>query len=684
MNPPVYCRAALKVWFLASVVAMFPVSIEAQKIITPGYQFNSDPTCREINGQFYLFTTHDPFTVLFEKGNAFYKGMYDIHAYSTTDFDHWVDHGSLLNTHDAGWHKGNAVWDGDAGIPANGKFYAYIPFRMNPDSEENFGHFQIGVFVTDQVEGPYSDALRKPLTTVDGKEIIGLSPAVVYGDDGAAYLIWGGDAGVDVSHTVSLAKLRPNMIELAEPARSIVVEEHNKDGGIEYFESPILFKNKDTWYLTYVAFSRRNGKPNSNFAQSDPEGCYIQYCTSKSMFGPFNKEPKHFIYPTSGGDLNNHQGVCQYQGKWYVAYHTSYENVHRQVCVTTMDFNADGSLVPIYPDKDKGAGTPGVTVLTLDAFANKREAEEFSARLNADDEKGILGDYHFKLKDGGYLKFNQMDFGPGAAGFRVEVSSENAGLREARLEFRIDSPWGKKIGEAVVSYTKGKDNYVVLTAPVGGAEGIHDVYLVARGSGGDRRGHLFNVNWFTFSRTYRADAKALFAVNCGGPGEDGLSADQPYLPGGWGYRGDTASVMNDATVYYNASLPNAMKTSRQAATDGGVFDYLFSVANGEYTVQLFFADAGETAASVRKFDVGINGKSVLVDFNVLAAAGGVNRAVMEEVRSVRVDQGTIDIGFVSKRGRGKVSAIKIFPGADAVLPQGAPGRTTSSQPSNGR
>jgi hypothetical protein len=33
-----------------------------QKVVTPGYLFNERPTCRELNGQFYLITTQDPFT----------------------------------------------------------------------------------------------------------------------------------------------------------------------------------------------------------------------------------------------------------------------------------------------------------------------------------------------------------------------------------------------------------------------------------------------------------------------------------------------------------------------------------------------------------------------------------------------------------------------------------------------
>lgn len=110
-----------------------------QKLVTPGYLFNSDPTCREIDGQFYLFTTQDPFTTELQTDNKFFKGMYAYHALSTTDFDHWTDHGSILTSRDVSWNTGAALWDGDAGIPANGKFYAYAPFRVNSNREANYG-----------------------------------------------------------------------------------------------------------------------------------------------------------------------------------------------------------------------------------------------------------------------------------------------------------------------------------------------------------------------------------------------------------------------------------------------------------------------------------------------------------------------------------------------------------------
>jgi hypothetical protein len=466
-------------------------------LITPGYQFNSDPTCRELNGQFYLFTTHDPFTVQFATFNDFYMGMYDFHAYSTTDFDHWVDHGSILSTHDLAWPAGTALWDGDAGIAANGKFYAYAPVRVIADSSVGDGSYRMGALVSDKIEGPYKDALGKEITTVDGKEIIGLSPTVARDSKGDPYLYWGADAaGVRYVH---MAQLAPDMVHLAEPVREMAIPLKDECGEGEYFESPILFERDGTWYMTYMAIHDGARKACSS---KDAGGFYLRYTTSKSIFGPFDKDPKTIMPPGGGGTENNHQGICTYQGKWYLAYHTGYEKTHhRQVAVTELHFRPDGSIVPIEPDKDLGAGTPGsVTELTLDAFAAKREAQEFYARMNADPEPRERGGYHFKLKDGGYLRFDRVDFGQGAHGVQAFVSSENTKLQGGELEFRLDGQAGELLGAISVAPTGGVSEYKLLTANAKAVSGVHTVFLIAHGSGGDAQGHLFNVAWFTFTR----------------------------------------------------------------------------------------------------------------------------------------------------------------------------------------
>jgi arabinoxylan arabinofuranohydrolase len=489
------------------------VNAAAQKLVTPGYLFNDDPTCRELNGKFYLFTTQDPFTVQFERPNRFYKGMYAYHALSTTDFDHWTDHGSILTGRDVSWNVGEALWDGDAGIPANGKFYSYAPFRVNFANEDNYGIFDIGVFAADNPIGPYKDVLGAPMKTPDGKPLEGLSPFVVYGDDSAPYLIWG--AGDTSKNWVKMARLTPDMTQLAEVPRTVGVPKTDACGDLDYFESPILFKARHKWYLTYVAYKHDRGPG------CVPKGSYIDYIVADSMFGPFNGPIRHLIYPAADGDESVQQGVCTYRGKTYVAYHIPYDSGianggtvkvpetwsstthdhHRQVAVTSLAFLPDGSLQPIYPGRDQGAGTPGITHLTLDAFAPRREAAEFHVRMNAWDEKGLAGEYQMKMGDGGYLQFRNVDFGEGAGTFRVEASSENDSLRNGLLEVRLDNPSGELIGEVKIECTGGRTNYRVFAAQVSrNARGVHDLFLVARGQGSVTQPRLFNITSFGFTR----------------------------------------------------------------------------------------------------------------------------------------------------------------------------------------
>jgi arabinoxylan arabinofuranohydrolase len=481
------------------VVMIVARGTQAQKLITPGYLFNSDPTCRQIDDTFYLFTTQDPFTVEFQRDNTFFRGMYAYHAFTTTDFDHWVDHGSILTGRDVAWNGGQALWDGDAGIPANGQFYAYAPFRRNATSEANYGRYNVGVFTSKGILGPYRDVYGSPMKNADGSSLEGLSPAVIQGDDGSPYLLWG--SGDTDKHEVMLARLKPDMTELAEKPHLLAVPKNDPCGNLGYFESPVLFKAGSKWYLTYVAYKDDKGPG------CDAKGSYVEYAVSDSMFGPFDGQIKTLIYPAAGGQESVQQGVCQYRGRWYLAYHVPYDDVipyndhHRQVAITSLKVLPDGGLQSIRPADDPGVGTPGVTYLTLDAFAPRREAVEFQIRSNAEGEKGIGGEYQMKLKDGGYLQFHDVDFGNGAAGFRAEVSSENKNLEDATLEIRLDNPAGKLVGSLRIGSGEGKTVYRILTASVSpSALGLHDLCLVARGKGGDVQGHLFNLTWFAFTK----------------------------------------------------------------------------------------------------------------------------------------------------------------------------------------
>lgn len=140
----------------------------------------------------------------------------------------------------------------------------------------------------------------------------------------------------------------------------------------------------------------------------------------------------------------------------------------------------------------------------------------------------------------------------------------------------------------------------------------------------------------------------LTKVNCGGPAVDGLSADQAYTPGSWGYTGSDGSYSTTDTITNNYGYPTGLKTCRYSSS---TFNYKFDVPNGIYKVKLYFADPTSTAANVRKFNVKINNADVLTNYDIFADAGGRVTGIEKVFPGISVTGGQVDIQFISIPGQ---------------------------------
>jgi len=78
-----------------------------------------------------------------------------------------------------------------------------------------------------------------------------------------------------------------------------------------------------------------------------------------------------------------------------------------------------------------------------------------------------------------------------------------------------------------------------------------------------------------------------------------------------------------------------------------------------YTVRLHFLDTGETSTGKRLFDVTLQGKTVLKDFNVSQAAGGTNRSVMREFEGVEIGD-ALTVGLSATAGQPVISGVEII------------------------
>ncbi|WP_345156543.1 InlB B-repeat-containing protein [Pontibacter saemangeumensis] len=112
------------------------------------------------------------------------------------------------------------------------------------------------------------------------------------------------------------------------------------------------------------------------------------------------------------------------------------------------------------------------------------------------------------------------------------------------------------------------------------------------------------------------------------------------------------------TGWTNTNVRNAKKNSV-------AFTYTIPVTNGDYLVQLYFAELEKTSAGQRVFDVNIEGgKKELSGFDISREAGTAS-AVMREI-PMRITDGTVTIDFIRQVDNPIISAIAIVPATAAA------------------
>ncbi|WP_225551147.1 family 43 glycosylhydrolase [Sphingobacterium bovistauri] len=270
------------------------------------HHYTADPAALVKGDTLWLYTGHD-----FEGGQRGYV-MRDWLVYSTTDMKTWTEYPVPLHVSEFKWATSKAAFAGHV-TERNGKYYFYV----------STNHTGIGVAVADRPEGPFKDALGKPLLT--NKDCFAsthswacIDPAVYIDDDGTAWIFWG-------NRECYYAKLKDNMIEIDGEIKQI-----NFDG-FSFTEAPWIHKYKGKYYLTY--------------ATGFPEK--IEYAMSDNIQGPW--EYKGILNEIAGNSNTNHQSILEFKGKWYFIYHNGGINTDggsysRSVCIDKMEYNDDGTI----------------------------------------------------------------------------------------------------------------------------------------------------------------------------------------------------------------------------------------------------------------------------------------------------------------------------------------------------
>ena len=132
-----------------------------------------------------------------------------------------------------------------------------------------------------------------------------------------------------------------------------------------------------------------------------------------------------------------------------------------------------------------------------------------------------------------------------------------------------------------------------------------------------------------------------------------FQADTAYTGGGtWSFYGLNITGTNDPELY---------RTVRYSASS---FSYALPAAPGSYTLRLHFVegDAHALTPGFRTFNVLVNDRAALSNFDVAAAAGGLGRALDESLPvTVPSGSGGVTVTFQTVRYGAMVSALELVP-----------------------
>ncbi len=149
---------------------------------------------------------------------------------------------------------------------------------------------------------------------------------------------------------------------------------------------------------------------------------------------------------------------------------------------------------------------------------------------------------------------------------------------------------------------------------------------------------------------------AVYRIDSGGGTVVPFAADEFFSSGSVYSSGNAVSVAGVANA-----APAAVYQSERYGNNTYALPGL--TAGAPYTVRLHFAEIWFTASGQRVFNVAINGAQVLASFDIFAAAGGSNIAVVRDFSATADANGQITVAYTSLVDNAKSSGIELFSGA---------------------
>src|ERR1019366_4535372 len=182
--------------------------------------------------------------------------------------------------------------------------------------------------------------------------------------------------------------------------------------------------------------------------------------------------------------------------------------------------------------------------------------------LQTETTTDTLGGYDVGYAAGGdYAVYRNVNFGAGFTNVSVREASYGGGT----LALHLDSPTGPIISSFALTSTGGWQAWQTIHAPVSGASGLHNLYVVFSGSSG-----LGNLNWFQFGGALPPAAPVGLTATAG-DGQVALSWNASF--GAAGYNVKRALLSGGTYITITNGLTNTSYID-SGLTDGVPYYYV--------------------------------------------------------------------------------------------------------------
>jgi len=445
----------------------------------PSWEFIPDGEPHVYGDRVYVYGSHDYFN-----GHVFCLGDYVCWSAPVGDLSDWRYEGVIFKKTDDPLNREGkmCLYAPDVTLGPDGRYYLYYVY-------DKVGI--VSVAVCDSPAGKYDflGYVRYPDGTLLGEapgDEPSFDPAVLTDGD-QTYIYLGFCGHGDKSRTGCMVSvLERDMLTVKEKPRLVIPGAQYSAGtgyeGHAYFEAPSIRKVGGKFYLIYSSQVMHelcyavSDRPTEGF---EYHGVLVSNCD----LGIDTYKPADM--PSAYG-ANNHGGIAEIGGKWYIFYHrhTNGTWYSRQGCAEPLALLPDGRFPQVEMTSCGLNGGPlrgqgeYAAFIACNLFTDKP-----SVYVGGDDYPKIIQDgrdgdeeigYTVNMKNSATVGFKYFDC-KGVSAFSVTTRGYAEGTIEVRTAIG---------GEVLVAIPIHNTNvWETEAAPIALPDGVHAIYLTYRGGG---------------------------------------------------------------------------------------------------------------------------------------------------------------------------------------------------------